>query len=378
MSDTHDTHYDIAIVGAGILGLAHAYHAGKAGKRVLVVERSARAQGASVRNFGMLWPIGQPAGERQAMALRSREHWLSILGEAGLWHDVCGSLHLAYADDEAQVIHEFLQTSGFPEATWWEADQVWKQANGIKREGLRGALWSPTEICVDPREVIAKLPAFLTETYAVTFSFDTVAMGYEGNALQTSAGRFEAAELIVCAGDDIQTLYPSTLQAAGLFPCKLQMMRTAPMVGGWRIGPMLAAGLTLRHYTSFAACPSLPALAARYEAELPEYGKYGIHVLVSQNGRGELTLGDSHEYGEAITPFNTEKIDTLVLQYLTRFLEAPHCTIAERWNGMYLKHPTQAYFVARPEQNVTLVTGVGGAGMTLSFGLAEQVLERKL
>jgi glycine/D-amino acid oxidase-like deaminating enzyme len=53
---------DVAIVDAGILGLAHAYMAAKAGKSVVVIEKSPRAAGASARNFGMIWPIGQPAG----------------------------------------------------------------------------------------------------------------------------------------------------------------------------------------------------------------------------------------------------------------------------------------------------------------------------
>ena len=71
---------DVAIVGAGILGLAHAYVAAKAGKSVVVLERSPRAAGASVRNFGMVWPIGQPAGTMLSLSLRSRELWLEILG----------------------------------------------------------------------------------------------------------------------------------------------------------------------------------------------------------------------------------------------------------------------------------------------------------
>ena len=64
---------DIAVVGGGIIGLAHAYVLARKGKRVVLFERGHRATGASVRNFGLIWPIGQPAGEMLRMALRSRE-----------------------------------------------------------------------------------------------------------------------------------------------------------------------------------------------------------------------------------------------------------------------------------------------------------------
>jgi glycine/D-amino acid oxidase-like deaminating enzyme len=54
--------FDDAIVSAGVMGLARAYHLAMRGSRVVVFERNPQAACASIRNFGMIWPIGQPAG----------------------------------------------------------------------------------------------------------------------------------------------------------------------------------------------------------------------------------------------------------------------------------------------------------------------------
>jgi FAD dependent oxidoreductase TIGR03364 len=350
---------------------------------VVVFERSERACGASVRNFGMIWPIGQPAGPRRLLALRSREIWLDTLAEAGLWYEQVGSLHLAYYDDEAAVLAEFAGRAG-SEGFGCELlgpAEVTRLAPLVRAEGLRAGLFSAVEICVDPREVVARLPRWLSETQGIRFEFGRAVVGYDWPCVRThgSGGTldFDADRLWVCAGDDFQSLYPEAFAPMGLVRCKLQMMRAEPLEGDARLGPMLAAGLTLRHYPSFEGCPSLPALRSRVARETPEFDRYGIHVLVSQNGRGEVVLGDSHEYGDAIELFDKAEIEDLILAYLATFLNVTP-RITARWHGTYAKHPSEPYIVAEPGAGVVAVTAVGGAGMTLSFGLAEQVVNQVL
>jgi FAD dependent oxidoreductase TIGR03364 len=365
--------FDVGVVGAGVLGLAHAYHLARLGLRVIVFERHPRAQGASVRNFGMIWPIGQPPGPRYDLARRSRELWLEVLRASGLWHQPCGSLHLAYHEDEAQVLREFVADAPRP-CELWSPSQVAARFPAVRQEGLRAGLWSALEVGVDPRQVIAELPGWLTRALGVTFAFNTAVLRHEPPKVVTTDGEWSVGELVICTGADFCELAPAAFARSGLVPCKLQMMRSQPYGDRFRLGTLLAAGLTLRHYPAFAHCPTLPELCRRLDAELPEYGRFGIHVLVAQNGQGELVIGDSHEYGDAIEPFDKPHIDDLILDYLRTFLTPPDLTIAARWHGVYVKHPTEPFVIARPTPHALAVTGVGGAGMTLSFGLAEKVV----
>lgn len=373
-------HYDVAVVGAGILGLAHAYHLARRGLRVVVLERHLRAQGASVRNFGLIWPIGQPDGPLYQLARRSREHWLKVLSSAGLWHECSGSLHLAYHEDEAQVLREFEELARREDrgCALWSPDRVLAQSPGVQPSGLQAGLWSPAELTVDPREVIAKLPEWLSRTYGVEFLFDSPVRGWDCGRVATASGDVRAERLLICTGSDFRELAPQAFAESGLILCKLQMLRTQAYGEQFRLGTVLAAGLTLRHYGSFAQCAGMPALGARLERDFPAHVRYGIHVMASQNGRGEIVLGDSHEYGDAIEPFDKPEIDALVLDYLRSFVTLPDFQIAARWHGIYAKHPAEAYVVRSLDDRTRAVTGVGGAGMTLSFGLAEHTVNEWL
>lgn len=371
---------DVVVIGAGIVGLAHALAAARRGLSVLVLERSPRAVGASIRNFGMVWPIGQPAGAHLRRAIRSREVWLEASAAAGFSCQPCGSLHAAYHEDELAVLHEFARQGTHEGCEVLTASGAREKSDALVERGLLGALWSPTEACVDPREAIWAIPTWLSRAFNVRFAFQTVATHVEPGLVRSSAGdQWRPKHIYVCSGSDFESLFPQAFADAPITRCKLQMLRTAPIPAGWRIGPHLAAGLTLIHYKGFQTCPSLAALRARFQRELPEYLRLGIHVLVSQNSAGELTLGDSHEYGRDLLPFDQESTDRLILDYLARFFAPPTLKLSERWHGIYAKMTDgRSAFVHAAAPGVWAVTGLGGAGMTLSFGLAEEVVAHAL
>src|SRR5271170_4417349 len=84
--------YDLAVVGAGIVGLAHAYAAARLGKRVVVIERDGRANGASIRNFGFITVTGQARGDTWRRAMRSRDIWAELAGASGIAIEQAGML----------------------------------------------------------------------------------------------------------------------------------------------------------------------------------------------------------------------------------------------------------------------------------------------
>jgi FAD dependent oxidoreductase TIGR03364 len=367
--------YDVAIVGAGIVGLAHAWMAARRGLRVIVLERSRIASGASIRNFGMVWPIGQPSGELHQLAMRSRELWLELAETSSIWVNQCGSLHVAHRNDEWAVLEEYAALAGATgvEVQLLSANETLQKTKGANPDGLLGSLWSPTELGVNPPATIAAIPEWLIAKYGVEFEFETTVQRVEAGDLTATDGRaWTADKTLICSGSDLQSLFPNAFVDSGLRLCKLHMLRTECQPDNWRLGPHLASGLTLRHYQSFEHCESLAALRARVADETPELDQYGIHVMASQNELGQIILGDSHEYDQDIGPFDNQRIDQLICRELKKQFALPDWKIESRWHGVYAKHPTLPIFDAEPEQNVHVRVGPGGAGMTLAFGIADQ------
>jgi len=366
------------VIGAGIVGQAVARALALKGFAVKVFDRSNKSVGASIRNFGMIWPIGQPAGKLYDRAIKSRRVWTEIAQEAGIWYEPAGSLYLAYKPDEWRVLQEsheaFLDQGRKVELL--SKEKIGDKSQAVIQAGLLGGLFSEEELILDPREAMAVLPDYLSEKYKIEFywgkcvSYIADQTVYIGNEEE-----YEADLIFLCSGADLETLYPEEYSKFPLTKCKLQMMRLVAQPWSWRIGPALCGGLSLTHYKSFLVAPSLSGLKQRYQEEMADYLEWGIHVMVSQNGKGELTIGDSHEYGLTHDPFDKQRINELILNYLKEFAQFKDWKVLETWNGIYpILTDGEADIFFSPEPFVYMINGVGGAGMTSSFALAEELV----
>lgn len=367
------------VIGAGIVGLATARALALRGYSVIVFERNERAVGASIRNFGMIWPIGQATGPLFERAMLSRSIWKEVCSEAGIWHDEVGSMHLAYYDDELRVITEYVEANrAFRNCALLSPEQALQRSPAVNPNGLKGALWSGEEMIVESRVAIAQVAAYLAEKYRVEFHWNTAISRIDYPKVFSGQKGWEADEIFVCSGADFETLYPDLFLQTNITKCKLQMMRLITQPDGWRIGPSLCGGLSTIHYPGFQSAASLPQLRKRYEEQYAEYLKWGIHVMVSQNGGGELTIGDSHEYGLVHDPFDKEFINRMITDYLHTFANFNDWKLIQSWHGIYPKMMDgRTELILEPEDGVTIINGIGGNGMTLSFGLCEEYISSR-
>jgi len=364
------------IIGAGIVGLATARALAIRGYRVTVFERNERVVGASVRNFGMIWPIGQATGPMYERAMLSRSIWKTICTEANIWHNEVGSMHLAYHDDELQVMQEYVEVNRqYRNCSWFSPAEALEKSPAVNFKGLKGALWSGEEMIVESRVAVAQIARYLADKFGVEFYWNTAISQIAHPTVIAGKLSWAADEIFVCNGADFETLYPDLFKETQITKCKLQMMRLVAQPDDWRIGPSLCGGLSMIHYPGFQSAASLSALRKRYEGQYADYLKWGIHVMVSQNGSGELTIGDSHEYGLVHDPFDKAFINQLIIEYLQTFANFKDWKLLQSWHGIYPKMTNGATeLVVDVEPGITLINGLGGNGMTLSFGLCEQVI----
>ena len=363
--------YDIAVVGAGIVGLACALAAARRGLSVVVIDRDAQANGASIRNFGFVTVTGQPRGVVWRRARRSRAVWDEIAAGAGI--DILQrGLWLPVRRLEAvAVLDAFMATEMGEGCRLLTATEARARAPEVTGPETVAALWSPHDLRVDSRTAIPKLAAWLTDRFGVDFLRQTAVHAVEPPRVITGQGVVEAQKVVVCPGDDLVSLFPDRLANAGLVRCKLQMMRLASP--GFALTAPVMSDLGLVRYGGYADLPQAAALRARLEAEQGDALAHGVHLIAVQDADGALVVGDSHHDAPTPDPFASEAVDRLILDEWLAVTGRPAPPVLQRWTGTYARGPS-AGLIEAPHPRVRLALITAGNGASTGFAFGEEVI----
>lgn len=366
--------YDLAVVGAGIVGLAHALAAARKGLKVVVIDRDAQANGASVRNFGFVTVTGQERGDCWRRAMRSRDVWAEIAPAAGIRVEHRGLVVAARRPEAAAVLEAFLTTEMGPGCRMLTPAEARDVVPGLRDGALVGALRSDHEIRVESRDAIPKLARWLEQAHGVRFLRSTLVKAVDPPVIETSAGPLRAEAAVVCPGDDFLGLFPERIAAYGVTKCKLHMMRVAPGRRDFALGAAVMSDLGLVRYLGYAALPEAAPLRARLEAEQADALAHGVHLIVVQSADGSLVVGDSHHYGPTPDPFAPEAVDRVILDEFDAVLDLPEARVVERWTGIYASAPDRLMFVDRPSDRVRIAMVTSGTGASTAFAIAEETI----
>jgi FAD dependent oxidoreductase TIGR03364 len=377
--------YDLIVIGAGILGTMHAYHAAARGLRVLLVEKDQHPTQATVRNFGQVVPSGMSSSWFKH-GVTSTQLYKAIQKEYDIGIRQHGSVYIASDEDEQKLIHELKQVMdarGY-EAHLLTTSDCLKKWPELKTEYSKEAIFFPQEVSAEPSFTIHALIKYCTLKFPnliyvpATTIIDCIITKGHVNVISQLREVFFTEKVIVCNGSEFKILFPDQFRNSGIEVSKLQMMATYPMKEVALEGNILT-GLTIRRYESFEELPSFRSV--RTPAHLTELKKWGIHILFKKGIDGSIIIGDSHEYA-SVNKYDDlgfdikESINKLMLTEAQRIVKFNVFNIARTWAGFYSQHPEKDIVEIDIDNNIHIRTAIGGKGMTSSGGYAAESIQR--
>jgi len=369
--------YDLLVVGAGIVGLAHAYEASKRGLTVAVVEKNSRCVGASIRNFGFITVSGQSSRDTWRRAMYSRHVWHEITQKAGIPIIHNGSWVVCNRPEAFDVAHAFLKTEMGEDCALFSSDDFsalptlgFKNIDSLRLKQIAGLLYSPYEFRVESKEAIPQLANYLENTIGVDFYWKTEVLSIDGSSVHASNNQFDAQRIVVCPGAELTGIAKPYIEKHDLKLCTLQMLRIQVQEGFILPGSVMTDN-SLARYLGWSELPEAKALKERIAIEMPEYVIEGIHLIVVQSADGSLVVGDSHRYGSSENVFASDKIEQLIIELMYRVLSITEHTVIERWTGVYPVSNAFDALIEKVSPTMRVVIVSSGTGASTAFGLAK-------
>ncbi|MCB0688652.1 MAG: TIGR03364 family FAD-dependent oxidoreductase [Saprospiraceae bacterium] len=379
--------FDVIVVGAGIVGISHAFHCCQSGLKVALIERNDYPMDATVRNFGQIVPSGMNL-KWQQFGRESLDIYKEIQKEYDITVRQEGTVYLASDHEEMSLLEELSainQENDYPSSLLTKNECLLKYP-GLKESYVEGGLFFPDEINVDPRQTGKRIITYTRQKYDLEYIPNTLIKNLitaNGSVMLTTASGdlLKASNVFLCSGNEFQLLYPELFKESDLQMVKLQMMQTVNQPQQ-RISGSILTGWTIRRYESFQECPSYTSIKAKEDTSSYQR-KMGIHILFKQNQDGSVIIGDSHEYCSVKNEekFNSDtnwEINQFMLEEAAKIFDLETFSLQKIWNGYYSQCTSSDIYARTISDQIHIITGIGGKGMTASLGYAKKNIEHIL
>ena len=350
----------IAVIGAGVVGLAAARALALRGREVVVIERHRRpgldtsTHNSGVVHAGLYYP---PASLKAQLCIEGRERLLAFAAEHGVPHARCGKLIVANEDEEPAL--DKLAANALAAGVVLEpASAAFMREREPNIRAARG-LWSPLTGWIDAEAFVRALEEELRRL-DVPLLVGTPIVGCEAAGdrltLVTPQERIDVDAIVNAAGlfaDDVSTMCGG--EAFTIYPCRGEYAELAPRARG------LVNGLVY---------------------PVPHASGHGLGVHFTKTLGGEVWIGPTIEYRDRKDDYETGRLPLDAFLEPTRAL-VPSITIDDlRLSGSGIRaklHPPSEAFADfmiredRQQPRLFHAAGIDSPGLTASLAIGEYV-----
>ncbi len=380
-TQTYQQKYDVIVIGGGVLGAFHAYFAMQRGWKTLLIERNIFPQQASVRNFGLIIPSAMPPGIWRDRALASCKIYEELTRQLGVPLRQMGTQYLAHTEAEAEFLKQMAvsQQDSLAPAEFLTAEETIRSSCCLNPAFCTGSLYFPRDLQLDPDQFFRELINWIACTSDCDYLPKTTAVSVRERSshcqVKTADGRdFQAQQVIVCSGADLQTLFPEVYVERNVQYCKLQMLKLSNPENR-TLGTSIASPIALTRYPAFLNAQFLQGISL--DGPAAELQEHGIQIWMTQNQHNEFILGDSHAYSvDPPTERMSGEVEELIINYARKMFVKLDFQVTDRWCGIYTEEKSAGLFHKQLGSRIQLLTGIGGKGMTTGPGLAKENIDQ--
>ncbi len=362
---------EVAVIGAGVVGLACGAALARHGRRVVLLERhGSPGQETSTRNSQVIHAgLYYPTNSLKALCcVEGRERLYRRCEEYNIPHRRTGKLVVATEVQEQEALERIAELGSANGAGALEllaGDEIHRREPRVR---ACAGLWSPESGIVDAHQLLASYQAEL-ESHGSEVVFQTRVEGL------TRAGDLWRVDTRFDGEEPFELHVPWVVNAAGLDADRIATLAGLDAVElGYRVWRCKG--------DYFSVAPALGALTRHLVYPVPGQAGLGIHVTLDLGGR--FLLGPDVEYVDRISydvdPGKAEHFASAVRRYLPE-LRAEHLSPEMAGIRPKLQAPGGPFrdFVIAEESahgcpGLVNLLGIESPGLTAADAIAERVV----